>query len=255
MQYAKDNASLDTVDESATYDQFMDSSMLDTGSLMSPGAPAAANPRDQAIAREVVLGTINAVLEQQGTAPLTRVLMQQAKFLKTGELLQLEVLNATEGLELHGHDLSSGEKHTIALDQELVDALDPEDPWIELFSMVGMSRGPPRRLALPTTVGRRDEVMLPPAGTGLELTIYKYDPRRFYISGVDLQETQETVDLVLVEDAFTPEQEQDIDACQNSDALFDLFVANMSLHNENGRLKLHFGEGGPPAGSGGDLLQ
>jgi len=240
MQYAKDNASLDTVDESATYDQFMDSSMLDGGSLMTPGAQTA-NPQDKAIAREVVFGTINMVLEQQGCEPLTRVLMQQAKFLKTGELLQLEVMNAAEGLELRGHDLSSGEKHVIALDQELIDALDPEDPWIELFGMVGMSRGPPRRLALPTTVGRRDEVTLPPAGIGLELTIYMYDPRRYYISGVDLQETQETLDLVLIEDAFTAEQEKDIDACQTPDALFDFFVANMSLHNENGRLKLHFG--------------
>merc|ERR1712070_506396 len=112
--------------------------------------------------------------------------------------------------------------------------------------MVGMSRGPPRELRLPTTVGRRDEVMLPPAGIGLEVTIYQYDSRRFYISGVELKDTQETLDLVLVEDAFTPEQEQEIDACQNSDALFDFFVGSISLHNENGRLKLHFGEGGQP---------
>lgn len=250
MQYGKDNASLDTVDESAGYDQFMDSSMLDGGSLLSPGAPK--DPKDQVLAREVVFGMVNAVLEKQGHEPMTRCLMQQAKFLKTGELLQLEVINAAEGMELHGHDLSSGEKHVISLDQELIDALDPEDPWIELFSMVGMSRGPPRRLALPTTVGRRDEVMLPPAGMGLEITIYQYDTRRFYICGVELNETQEALDLVVLEDSFTPEQEEEIDACKNSDALFDFFVAAMQLHNENGRLKLHFGE---PSRSGADLPQ
>merc|ERR550537_1924468 len=44
MQYSKDNASLDTVDESAGYDQFMDSSMMEGGSLMSPSANTATNP-------------------------------------------------------------------------------------------------------------------------------------------------------------------------------------------------------------------
>lgn len=255
LQYAKDPQSLATVDEGAASHFDMESStLLEMGSpepqsmAMSPG-PGDSTPRSQQAAREVVFGAVNSVLASQGFTPLTRgdaeperVLMQQATYVKTGELLQLEVVRVSnDQIELRAHDLTNGERHAVPLDQELLEELDPDDPWTELFSVVGMSRGPPRRLALPTLVGRR-EAPLPPAGVSLILTIYRYDPRRFYLNGFDAA-SQRLVDLVVMEESFSPQHTHVIDNCRSPEALFDFFVANLALHQDDEALRLIFADG------------
>merc|ERR1711862_47817 len=100
---------------------------------------------------------------------------------KTGELLQLEVRIEGEQHILYGHELSTNDRYTVPLDNDLVEELDPADPWTELFTVVGISLGPPKELVLPVLVGRR-EVPLAPSGVCIILTVYKYDNRRFFLN-------------------------------------------------------------------------
>ena len=92
--------------------------------------------------------------EWKGEAVL---LAQQAQFAKTGELLQLEVWRAEEdSVLLRAHELSTNERYEVPLEQDLLEELDAEDPWTELFGVVGISLGPPKQLVLPKLVGRRE---------------------------------------------------------------------------------------------------
>lgn len=187
--------------------------------------------------------------EWQGEAVL---LAQQAQFAKTGELLQLEVWRAAEeSVLLRAHELSTNERYEVPLEQDLLEELVAEDPWTELFGVVGVSLGPPKQLVLPKLVGRR-EVPLPPAGVALILTIYKYDNRRFFLNGFDA-ETQRLVDLVVMEEQLAVEHGQQIDHCRSFEVLFDFFIANLTLHEGPppkggapgtlGQLRLVFGDG------------
>jgi len=155
-------------------------------------------------------------------------LAQQAAFAKTGELLQLEVRQEGNSTVLYGHELSTNERYTVHLDSELVQELDPEDPWAELFTVVGITLGPPKDLVLPTLVGRR-EVPLAPCGVWMILTVYKYDNRRFFLNGFDPQ-SQRLVDLVVMEDSFTAEACQIIDSITDDEVLFDFFLGRLLLY-------------------------
>lgn len=155
------------------------------------------------------------------------MLAQQAQFAKTGELLQLEVRQEGNSTVLYGHELSTNERYTVPLDSELVQELDPEDPWTELFTVVGITLGPPKDLVLPTLVGRR-EVPLAPCGVWMILTVYKYDNRRYFLNGFDPQ-SQRLVDLVVMEDSFTADACQIIDSITNEEVLFDFFLGRLQL--------------------------
>lgn len=186
-------------------------------------------PQDAVEAESVaqsVLGEVYSKTAEEGVD--YEVLAQQAQFAKTGELLQLEVRRDLEGnTVLHGHELSTNERHRVDLDAELVQELDPEDPWTELFTVVGISLGPPKELVLPTLVGRR-EVPLAPSGVFVILTVYKYDSRRFFLNGFD-PNSQRLVDLVVMEDALPPEACQMIDSVANDEVLFDYFLGRLQL--------------------------
>lgn len=160
------------------------------------------------------------------------VVAAQAQFVKTGELLQLEVVQNDDGTVLHGHELSTGERYTILLDADLVSELDPEDPWTELFTVIGISLGPPKELVLPTLVGRR-EVPLAPSGVWMILTVYKYDAHRYFLNGFDPQ-SQRLVDLVVMEDALTEEARQLIASITDDEVLFDFFLGRLHLFEQEG---------------------
>ncbi len=40
-------------------------------------------------------------------------------------------------MEVRGHEIASNEKFTLELPEELLSELDRDDPWTELFQMIG----------------------------------------------------------------------------------------------------------------------
>merc|ERR1719409_2682076 len=104
-----------------------------------------------------------------------------------------------------------------------------------------MTLGPHRQLVLPKLIGRREVTLPGGAGAALILTIYKWDRQRFLLNGFDPL-TQRIVDLVLMEEHFTEDQEAQLDHCRTPEVLFDFFVGSLCLRetegSEKGSLKL-----------------
>merc|ERR1712098_517666 len=133
-------------------------------------------------------------------------------FVKTGELMELVVVLLPESntYELRAHEISTGEEYVLPLEKDLLEELDTEDPWTELFSVVGISLGPPRKLTTPELIARA-RVALSPADVEIIVTLYKYSSRRFFVNAFD-EEDQRFVDLVLMETVLTDEHCEQIDA-------------------------------------------
>eukprot|EP00930_Biecheleria_cincta_P077155 TRINITY_DN64428_c0_g1_i1.p1 TRINITY_DN64428_c0_g1~~TRINITY_DN64428_c0_g1_i1.p1 ORF type:complete len:619 (+),score=188.38 TRINITY_DN64428_c0_g1_i1:188-1858(+) len=166
-------------------------------------------------------------------APLAappQLLAQTEQAAKTGEALKIEVFKNGEITELHASEVGGG-MSVIPVEQALLQELDQKDPWTDLFSRVGVSPGPPRRLVVSRFLGRRDVSL---GAKSCILTIYMYDERRFFVSGLDVANV---LDLMVKEDDITPEFGAQLDGCQdNATAIFDLLSQHLVL--EDDRLKL-----------------
>lgn len=179
-----------------------------------------AGPAEPAVAGEGIGGELVASAEQSA---------------KTGELLRLDVYRAGEVVELHAREVPSGEECRMQLPQELLQELDQEDPWTELFSRVGLSPGPPRRAIVVSSLLGRREVSLQPEGVEMILTAYRYGRRRFFLSGLNL-DTQHLVELTVMESQLTPEVQNQIDMADGNDALFDILSFRLAYEGD----ALHF---------------
>jgi len=105
---------------------------------------------------------------------------------KTGEVLTLEVYKSGEGeVELSARE-GSGELCVVKIGADLVNELEQGDPWVELCSRVGVDPGPPRQIVVSSFIGRK-EVTLQPAERKVLLSLYKYSATRFFLSGLDLE--------------------------------------------------------------------
>jgi len=167
--------------------------------------------------------------DAQPSAP-PQLLAQTEQTAKTGEALKIEVFKNGEITELHASEVG-GEMSVIPVEQPLLQELDQKDPWTDLFSRVGVSPGPPRRLVVSRFLGRKDVVL---GAKSCILTIYMYDERRFFVSGLDVANV---LDLMIKEDDIPPVFGANIDGCQdNANAIFDLLSRNLVL--EDDRLKL-----------------
>lgn len=153
---------------------------------------------------------------------------------KTGESLKMEVFKNGDKTELHVSE-AGGEISVIPVDQALLQELDQKDPWTELFSRVGVSPGPPRRLVISRFLGRKDVKI---GDTSFILAIYMYDARRFLVSGLDLS-SQNMLDLMVKEDTISADFGAQLDGCQeNITALFDLLAQHLVLEDGGSRLAL-----------------
>mmetsp|Transcript_60691 Transcript_60691/g.130330 ORF Transcript_60691/g.130330 Transcript_60691/m.130330 type:complete len:599 (-) Transcript_60691:134-1930(-) len=161
---------------------------------------------------------------------------------KTGESLVLQVYKLPHAHELRAREGQSGEETIITLDEALLGELDQEDRWTDLFSRTGVDPGPPRRIVVSSSLGRR-EVKLGPSATPVILTIYRYGARRYFLSGTPSANPTVFLDLVLLEDKLTPAWGTKIDALQG-DALFDALASGLAL--EAGGKRLSFAAA-PPA--------
>jgi hypothetical protein len=130
------------------------------------------------------------------------VLKASTQQAKTGETLQLEVVRAGNVHELRVSE-GDGEQGSSQVDEELLAGLDQADPWTDLFARVGVSLGPPRRIVISSVIGHR-EVELPPVGTSVRITVWRYDARRFYLSAL-LLSSGTLVDVMVMEDSLTPQ--------------------------------------------------
>merc|ERR1712100_773090 len=79
------------------------------------------------------------------------------------------------------HPLEKKGKIFLNIEQDLLDALDAEDPWPELFAIVGLRKGPPEQLVLPIVVGRH-HATLNESDLEVELTILRYMPFCFWLT-------------------------------------------------------------------------
>jgi len=145
---------------------------------------------------------------------------------KTGETLQMEVRKSESGaVELIARELPDGEE--VRLPVEKAVQAEIEEDWPILFSRVGVSAGPPRQIVISAKLEER-EIHLPPSDAAVILTAYKYDSRRFFFSGVQV-DTQAVLNHSVTEDALTEELRRKIDACSGNAALFELVTAGLSL--------------------------
>lgn len=158
----------------------------------------------------------------------------------TGELLSLEIYKSgvlgAEVYELHGKEVSGGEMFRVSLSPDLIKELDQEDPWTELFSRTGVTTGPPRSIVISALLGRR-EVALQPSGRSVILAVYRYDSRRFLLSGLDL-ESQKLLDLAITEETMPDEIGSLIDGCDSDTAVFDAFAEALSLDADGAVMSL-----------------
>jgi len=130
------------------------------------------------------------------------MLASLASFCRTGELLNMEVwLVEPQKMEVRGHEIASNEKFALPLPEELLNELDQEDPWTELFQMIGLQFGPPRKMVFPTLLGRK-EIQIAPLNIEVILTIYQYEARRYYLQGYEVV-SQRMADLILNEENVT----------------------------------------------------
>lgn len=154
-----------------------------------------------------------------------------ATYVKTGELVQLEVHNCDGEFELRANDITAGDWYTLPLERAVLDELDEADPFAEVFSVVGFTLGPPKSLVLPQLVGR-DRLLLPPeSALPLLLSLYKYDQYRWFVSGFD-EESIRQVDLVLTEEQW------EVAPSGTDEELFDFFRQRLELVAQGERLKL-----------------
>jgi len=167
--------------------------------------------------------------DAQPSAP-PQLLAQTEQTAKTGEALKIEVFKNGEITELHASEVG-GDMSVIPVEQALLQELDQQDPWTDLFGRVGVSPGPPRRLVVSRFLGRR-EVSL--GAKSCILAIYMYDARRFLF---DVLDVADVFGLVIKEHEFTDEFGAKIDGCQdNANAIFDLLSQHLAL--EDGVLRL-----------------
>jgi len=167
----------------------------------------------------------------------SEVIAEHAQFVKTGELLQLEIVRMppegdSEGLlVLRAQEISTSEHFELILDREIIDEIDPDDPWGEVFSVVGMDLGPPKALVVPPLVSR-DRVLVHPLEIQLIISVYKYSTSRYLIVGLN-EEDARVVEKVLLEDDLTDEHMQCIEACQDDEqALFEFFSLRLQVFDE-----------------------
>eukprot|EP00929_Paragymnodinium_shiwhaense_P013978 TRINITY_DN121831_c0_g1_i1.p1 TRINITY_DN121831_c0_g1~~TRINITY_DN121831_c0_g1_i1.p1 ORF type:complete len:620 (-),score=219.74 TRINITY_DN121831_c0_g1_i1:70-1929(-) len=147
---------------------------------------------------------------------------------KTGESLSLQVYKMADGTTaLRASNLSDGGEAVIPISEELKKELDPDDPWPELFSRVGVSAGPPSQIVVSSLVDRR-EVQLQPSDAAVILAIYRYDPKRYFFSGVHV-DSQKMVDLVIKEEEITPGLQGKLEACSDESQVFNLLTRGLSF--------------------------
>lgn len=170
-------------------------------------------------------------------------LAESVQLAKTGERLQLEVHRQGKGLsertELRAReaDSPSAKENIIPLSRVLLDELDHEDPWTELFSRTGVDPGPPRQIVVSSHIGQ-NEVALPPEQTSMLVTVFRYCASRYFISTLELA-SGNLVELAVLEQDITTELKVRIESCKGDSDLFSVFAAGLSYNATSSHLSFN----------------
>jgi len=146
---------------------------------------------------------------------------------KLGEQLNLEVFRNGEDTELRAREVPDGEECCVKLTEDVLKDLDREDPWTELFSRVGVDPGPPRRIVVASQIGQQ-EAALPPAGTSMLITTFRYSADRYLVSGMDLA-AGTLAEVAVSEDDLNPALKSKIAACKDNTSLFNVLLKGLSF--------------------------
>jgi len=205
-----------------------------------PPSPAPPPPAAPLLLRGNLEGSITFMGMQFPTGFEVEVLAsEQAHEVKTGQVLNIEVCRlGEEELELRTKDVATGHCHSIALEMDLLEELDEDDPWSDLFGRTGFTSDGVLIVASDVGAPQGSEVTLQPAAIAMLLTIRSFGNRRFHVSGMDLA-TQRMVSLMVFEDSLTPELVAQIDSSPES--LPSLLIGHLVLTDGGADLQLTFG--------------
>jgi len=170
-------------------------------------------------------------------------LAESLQLAKTGEQLQLEVHRQGDVTELRARetDSPSARETIITLSRELLDELDREDRWTDLFSRTGVDPGPPRQIVVSSHIGS-SEIALPPEQTSMLVTVFKYCASRYYISGM-VMASGHLVELAVLEQDITAELRVRIESCNDDSDLFSVFNAGLSYNATSSHLSFNASAG------------
>jgi hypothetical protein len=145
--------------------------------------------------------------------------------------------------QLRAQQGSGNERTTesrIPVSPELVQDLDAESPWADLFNRVGISSDDPPRIVVSECLGEV-QMSMPPGGADVLCRIHRFDPWRYYISGKSMK-ADFFSDYVITKDDL--QSDPDISSAINSGAddreLIDVLLKKMSFQDEGDGF--YFGE-------------
>jgi len=141
--------------------------------------------------------------EAEDATQWTKVEEREEQKVKTSDMetpcsLKLSVWKEPGGRHQLRAQEAGAEETRIALEDDLVQDLDSESPWVDLFSRVGLSSDDPPRIVLSQLIGEK-EATLPPNGTAVLCRVHRFDAWRYYISGTSLA-TSTMSDYIITRD-------------------------------------------------------
>merc|ERR1719231_2099581 len=174
------------------------------------------------------------------------VVEEKSVYAKTGELLTLKVCRVGEALVMKAREISTDERYSVEIPPDFLEEMDQEDPFGELFSIVGMAASP-KALVLPTLRWRAD-IAMAPAGVQVALSVFQYDAQRFFIVALEEEESR-IAELVITEEKFDEAQLAELQAIPDeppapldrNEMIFNFLRSYLSLYeDEEGKLSLKF---------------
>lgn len=183
--------------------------------------------------------------EPEVPAQWESVEQREEQKVKTNEMeppckLDLSVWKDQNSSKVQIRAKEGGEETRIAVPQHIVEELDSDSPWADLFSRVGISSDDPPRIVLQEMLGQK-EVPLPPDGANVLCRIHKFDAWRYYVSGTSLATSFMSDYVITKEDLQTDDDlSSAINAGTEGTELMDLLLAKMSFKDEGDGF--YFGE-------------
>lgn len=204
-----------------------------------PAAAAAAEPAPAPAEPEAAEPALAAAEPSAEPAPAPEpqppspgALASTEQVAKTGERLRLEVFEAGGGFELSARELPGGEESRLPLGAEVLESLDQQDRWTDLFSRVGVSPGPPRTVVISQMVAR-ETVELPPGSNAVLMSAYRFADRRYFLTGTELA-TGKPFSIVLLEDQITHDLAETVASCPDASAMLEVLTSSLTFDAASG---------------------
>jgi len=122
----------------------------------------------------------------------------------------------------------------MAVSEDLMESLDPENRWVDLFSRVGLSSDDPPRIVVNDLLGER-EIAMPPNDAAVLCRFHRFDDWRYYVSGTSMA-TSFMADFVLTKDDLAADEEisSAINSGASNNTLMDVLLGKLSFQEGDG---------------------